>query len=71
MKKQRKRNTERDYFGEGRHAYERFGSLAPNPYLCGFPKTEFDRGLRAAAADEQGAAAREGMGRLYGAAEVQ
>ncbi|WP_175706817.1 hypothetical protein [Burkholderia ambifaria] len=71
MTKQRKRNGERDYFAEGRRAYERFGSLAPNPYLCGFPKTEFDRGLRAAAVDEQGAAAREGMSRLYGAAEVQ
>lgn len=71
MKEQRKRNSQRDYFAEGRRAYERFGSLAPNPYLCGFPKTEFDRGLLEAEADELGTAAREGMNRLYGAAEVQ
>lgn len=71
MKAQRKRNQVRDYYAEGRRAYERFGSLAPNPYFCGFPQSEFDRGLREAALDEVGAAAREGMSRLYGGAEVK
>ncbi|KOR22945.1 hypothetical protein ABW54_03875 [Burkholderia cenocepacia] len=71
MKEQRKRNSQRNYYAEGRRAYERFGSLAPNPYFCGFPKDEFDRGLREAAVEEAGAAARDGMNRLYGVAEAK
>ncbi|WP_186275815.1 hypothetical protein [Burkholderia gladioli] len=38
----------RNYFEEGKRAYKRLGMLAPNPYLTGQPRADFERGKDAA-----------------------
>lgn len=58
----------RNYFEEGKRAYKRMGMLAPNPYLTGQPRAEFERGKDAAHREtKEGRSEQEQAARLFGA----